>query len=207
MFAMLTALMQNNINFTSIPVYKDVRLKSASGEVINAVVSRLNPKDGQDRRAIEEIKKSWSKDTAFDIFCRDFLDSKNTCEYYAIELKDGSSLGEKIVGLAQIIQFRLVSIKTKSNSGLKGAGENLLGRMFERIAGNGYSNLTFASINNGFYSHVFGTEHANMFLGGDYMAEICNYYSLEKQYIIFKSGVDKFINYLKGKYGGEFHEK
>ncbi|MDD3435718.1 MAG: hypothetical protein PHC64_01045 [Candidatus Gastranaerophilales bacterium] len=165
---MLVSLRNNNVNFTSTPLY-EIRLPKADGSgFVDAVVSMLDPHNAEDIAAIEKIKQTW-KDTKriLNHIYEAFVEKNSSYEYNAIELKEGS-LEDRIVALsAYEINCRNASIPklnlsylvvkpelTKSGRTIKNIGEALFGFVVDVAKEISSFCLSFDSKNNGFYQRI-----------------------------------------------------
>lgn len=216
---MLIAMQAYNQNFTSSPIRK-INLKDFRGRDFEAVLSRLNPNDSEDRDAIRLIQSRWSMDKPFRFICANFLNKKTGSEFYAIELKKGTTLGHKLLGIVQIAGNIVEYLKSNSESGVKGVGENLLAKAFSLIKENGFKEAQISSVKDKFYYHIF--EQAGMIRdkskdifaciwakllghkisseGTDYLVSPKKSKLADTDFFIYNSGIDKFIAYIRKKW-------
>jgi len=212
---MLTSNQNNNIKFTSNPLYR-VNLKRVSNGVEkgleNAVLSELNySKDAEELEKFKDflIKKQKDKyeNNLGTEFCKDFeaKDLKDE-DCNAIEMINGQSLSKKIIALIHSYKdsdgiFHLESLftnpifqKKNAQRTLKGAGEIALGHVFKKAKESDCSKLFFCSGTDKFYLTTF--EKAGI--------------SFEKdlnEFTIKREEFDKYLSYIKKEYDVDFSEK
>ena len=126
----------SNISFKSTPLY-DVKVKKRDGSFYlstDAVFSRLNFDDEEDREALLKIKENWKDAKYCEKIVDNYMAGKNRF-FYAIELKGEGELADRIVTLADVskpfckmsfLQFLQSKIPHGKKNDIKGGGEAML---------------------------------------------------------------------------------
>jgi len=204
----------NNINFTSAPLYH-VNLKkvSASKNLGKAILSNLNPKDDIDKEAVKQIKKYLIQNETFQnehsvgkAFCDDFFGFfSRFSKFEAIELPNDNVLHKKIIGLVSYYKnisgnlhlsfiFTNPAFQSKNNTrNLKGVGEIALGRVFKMAQKIEAPELNFTSSkeSNEFYFKTLKRAHINLNNGKNSFNEYNN------QITINQEDFNKYLDYIK----------
>lgn len=157
----------NNLSFTSLPLYK-INLPQANGNGFSeAVVSKLTYEDA---KAIRDVKKNWlGKIDIVDSFCKHYFNGQNCDSFFAIERQGSAPLFERLEALALLksdgkssdkatlyyIFTNPDSMKGAKRRSVKNVGEALLGATFSFAKDLKVKLLNMHSINNGFYSKTF----------------------------------------------------
>lgn len=209
---MLTSIQKNNINFTSIPLHSVKIPKVKEGSVIGTIdgfISKLDPLDEIDKKAVEQINKIWPSEEIKNNFCNSFKDASDIDLFYCVELIEKGKLSEKIIGLTKLFILELKDKKhcyldhlvTKpefkfnintDNRQLKGIGEILFGKTFDDAKKNNALYLKFTSLNDAFYFKTFGKARIDV----HYDKNPFN----ENDFSIPKEDFDKYINYWRKEY-------
>ncbi|MDD3435717.1 MAG: hypothetical protein PHC64_01040 [Candidatus Gastranaerophilales bacterium] len=162
---MLVSFRNNNVNFTSTPLYKIKLPKTDGSGFVDAVVSRLDPNDKIDQDAVKNILGTWAKGIAADI-CKYFLRPPKESEYHAIELVGDENLAGKIIALSRddlnacgnLLHLSLLAVKPEVSfqnpqRKIKDVGQALFGFIINIAKESGIC-LEFVSRANKFYLKV-----------------------------------------------------
>lgn len=178
---------------------------------VKAVFSKLDPNSAEDIEAIIKIKDTWKEKLAHTWIGENFLNleklKKTPLEFHCIELINEKSLGERIIGLSEILipeekqtcHLRCIVSKAENqfdnkNRQLKNIGEMLLGAVINDAQKKHATSLDIFSILDAFYDKTFLKSGINF----------------EKVYSNFKINSEefgKYIAYIEKKFKMSFSEK
>lgn len=184
----------NNVSFTSIPLYKIKLPQAKGGGMVDATISKITQEDA---KAIRDVKKNWGgKIEIVEDFCKKYFKNEEGDIFYAIEKSGSEPLFERLEALAMVkhnknskdsatLYYIFTNPDTMKNSKkrtVKNVGEALLGATFGLANDLKVKLLNMHSINNGFYSKTFERSGLNVYSQGknSYVVENKNIPSLMK---------------------------
>lgn len=201
---------KQKINFTSTPIhYVSPRTVEGASQNAKMLFSRLDINSRTDVDAIKQIQEqTWKNDDNIKrTICRKFLGPNVSGDFFALEKQGEESLGERIVGLMNILKYKdsespvvnisyLVSkhnyLSNPKKRQVKGVGEILLGEAVN-VAKKFGARLKVFSTNDNFYLHCF--ENARMRLNESVMTGIYG-----SDFTIMGYDLDRFLKYCSKKY-------
>jgi len=224
----MIGMASNSLNFGSRPLHQ-INLRRGAGEgFVCAVVSELDPKDAEDVAALQKIAQSWHgakyAGDILDYFVGNRKPEPMPCEvalykksppvfgYYAVEMSDKKSLGERIVGLLQTtfknwynspnLEMDYVQTKPdlKFDNGavrtVKGIGEILMAKTCDLAKSFGAKDITIESSNDAFYLNSCKKADIKLLDGQE-----------DDKYGVFylqSNDFDKYMKYIEQKYQTKF---
>lgn len=206
---------KNSVNFTSRPIHY-VNIRNADNKFVKAVFSRLDPKCGVDKAAIEKLQNSWEvPHELMKDFYAEFSCPKDGKEFNAIELPGKGPLHKRILGVVYSKTYMLWNKEHMSmpllitnpeikygreSRKLKGIGEIMLGEVFNRAKKMNVPELEFNSEANKFFRKFFRHTKVKIVDG-------VNFNPYNRFFHISQENFDKCINWCQKKHQTNFSAK